>query len=509
MFSNKLLKVYFTKFLGILGSILSVTIVLPYISSDVEAYGVYSVVISLIMIVNFADLGFLGAGQKYAAEYYAKKDLKSEIEVLSFVHFILFIAIIFYSIFLWSVYFNPYLIFTDLSLEKLNLAKDLILIMIFSSPLVVFKRYISTIYAIRIEDYINQTIEIIINFIKIFSVFYFFKDNKYDIVGYVLFLQIMNLFSIIVNLFIIKKIYKYPLIYVIKSFKFNKSIFKLTKKIAFSSLILSISWIFYYELDPIYVSKLYSSSIVGFFAIGVTILSFSRTLMNIVFSPFQAKFNHFRGLNDEKSLTKIFFQIIELSFPLTLITTIVLIVVMKPLITSWVGIEYLESVFIGRVLITTLFFSFLLSPISYLFFAREKYFIILINAISLPVLYLIFFLILQTKFDYYSLPIAKTLTVFCNVLINLFLLSYLNIENISSLLKRITINSIIPLLVLSFLFYIFEPFWNIGLEKNLINFLQIVSVGGFIGVISISTYYYININCRTLIIKALYNIYKK
>ena len=71
MFSNKLLKVYFTKFLGILGSILSVTIVLPYISSDVEAYGVYSVVISLIMIVNFADLGFLGAGQKYAAEYSA------------------------------------------------------------------------------------------------------------------------------------------------------------------------------------------------------------------------------------------------------------------------------------------------------------------------------------------------------------------------------------------------------------------------------------------------------
>ena len=509
MFSKKLLKIYLTKFFGILGSILSMTIVLPFISSDVEAYGIYTLIISLMILLQFADLGFLGAGQKYAAEYFAKKQLKLEIETLSFVHFILFLAVCGYVFFLCLVYNYPQIIFKDTSLEGLELGRNLIFIFIFFSPIIVFQRYISAIYNIRIEDHIHQIIEIAGNLIKVISIFYFFNDTKYDIVGYVFFIQFINLLLCLINIVIIKKRYQYDLIYVLKSFRFNKKIFDLTKNMAIASIVISVSWILYYELDLLYVSKLYSTSVVAFFAIGVTILSFSRTLMNIIFSPFQAKFNHFRGLKDEKSLNKIFFQIIELSFPICTIITIIILVLMKPLIISWIGIEYVKSVLIGKILITTLMFSFLLVPISFLAFAREKYFFIKINAVSLPFFYFLFFFIFQFQFEELAIPISKALTIFFNLILNLFFIKRIINESIVPVLKRIFRDIIIPLILLTILLFVLEPFWNIGFDKQLKNFLQVVSVGGFAGIISISTYYYLNTNCRKLIWGVLHSIIRK
>ena len=509
MFSQNLLKIYFTKFLGIFGSILSMTIVLPFISSNVEAYGIYTLVISLMILLQFADLGFLGAGQKYAAEYFAKKQLKLEIETLSFVHYILFLAVCVYVFFLCLVYNYPSIIFNDTSPEGVELGRNLIFIFICFSPIIVFQRYISAIYSIRIEDYINQIIEIIGNLIKIISVFYFFNETKYDIVGYVFFVQFINLLICLLNIIIIKKRYKYELIYVLKSFKFNKKIFDLTKNMAIASVIISVSWILYYELDLVYVSKLYSTSVVAFFAIGVTILSFSRNLMNIIFSPFQAKFNHLRGLKDEKSLNKIFFQIIELSFPISIISTLVILVLMEPLIISWIGIEYIKSILIGKILITTLMFSFLLVPISYLAFAREKYFFIKLNAVSLPILYFSFFYIFQFQFDELAIPISKALTIFCNLIINMFFIKHIINESIVPVLKRTFRDIIIPLILLTILLFVLEPFWNIGFEKQLNDFLQVVTVGGFIGIIPILTYYCINTNCRKLIQDFLNSVLRK
>ena len=53
---------------------LSYVIVIPRLSAEVNSYGIYSVVVSLMIFLQYADLGFLGAGQKYAAESYAKND---------------------------------------------------------------------------------------------------------------------------------------------------------------------------------------------------------------------------------------------------------------------------------------------------------------------------------------------------------------------------------------------------------------------------------------------------
>ncbi len=78
---------------------------------------------------------------------------------------------------------------------------------------------------------------------------------------------------------------------------------------ALTSIVLTVTWIIYYELDSIYVSKLYNPQTVALFAIGITMLTFSRSLMNTFFSPFQTKFNHLRGLNDETRLSNYFLRI--------------------------------------------------------------------------------------------------------------------------------------------------------------------------------------------------------
>ena len=92
-YTSNYLKIYFWKILSIITGIVSMMVVIPRLTSDKEIYGIYIICISLTLFLQYADIGFLAAGQKYAAEYYGRKDKESEIKVLSFVHFILFICI--------------------------------------------------------------------------------------------------------------------------------------------------------------------------------------------------------------------------------------------------------------------------------------------------------------------------------------------------------------------------------------------------------------------------------
>jgi len=451
------------------------------------------------MLLQFADLGFLGAGQKYAAECFARNDREGEIKILSFVHFILFIVVVLYSIALFYVYLTPGLVFNNLNDNDIWLAKSLILIFILFSPVIVLQRFVSAVFSIRIEDHIGQFVDIAASIVKIGSTFYFFREGTYDIVGYIFFFQLMNLVAAVINLVIIKFRYRYPFMDVIRSFRFNKKVFQLTRKMALTSIILTFTWILYYELDSVYVSKLYNPGIVALFAIGLTMLSFSRSLMNAFFSPFQTKFNHLRGLKDEKSLSYFFFRLIEWSFPISVIPPIVIIFLMRPLIIAWLGPGYIDSVMISRILIINLFFSFLSIPISYLAIAREKFKFLLISSISLPLFYIVFYLILRDRFDYLSLPIAKVLTIFVNLVINFYFIKDLITDSFAKLLITIARQIIIPFLLLAGLLFILKPLWDIESGKSMLVFLKIVAIGSISGILPIIAFYFINPNSRVFL----------
>ena len=71
-FNKNYIKIYFWRIFSVLTGFLSLLIVIPQLSFYKELYGIYSFCVSLNLYLAYADIGFLSAGQKYAAEEYAK-----------------------------------------------------------------------------------------------------------------------------------------------------------------------------------------------------------------------------------------------------------------------------------------------------------------------------------------------------------------------------------------------------------------------------------------------------
>ena len=92
-YTKNYLKIYVTQFLSIVINLSSLIIVIPYLTSNPQVYGIYSLCVSLLIFLSYADLGFMSAGYKYASEYYAQNNQKEELEVVGFVSFILLVLL--------------------------------------------------------------------------------------------------------------------------------------------------------------------------------------------------------------------------------------------------------------------------------------------------------------------------------------------------------------------------------------------------------------------------------
>ncbi len=242
-------------------------------------------------------LGFLSAGLKYACEYFAKGDRENEIKVIGFAGFILTIFIAIYSITLLVISFNPQILVRSLSTsEDIRIAHNLLLILALYSPFVILQRVILIIFSVRMEDYKFQRILIFFNLLKIVSALYFFGNGKYQIAGYFLFSQLCNIMSVVVGFYFVKRYFNYDVRKLFLSFKFSSEIYNKTKALAYSSLFITFCWIIYYEIDLLVIGRILGATQVAIFAIGLTILSYFRTLFGIFYSPFIARFNYFIGL---------------------------------------------------------------------------------------------------------------------------------------------------------------------------------------------------------------------
>ena len=387
-YSKNYLKIYFFQILSIVLGFLSLFIVVPYLSADKSTYGIYSICISVTVFLSYADLGFLGAGMKYAAESFSKSDRKTEMQLIGFTHFILLIFIVFLSIIFSYLSYNPHLLIKGIQTGvQTQIAFKLLFVLAVFSPTVVLQRVLQTIFSIRLQDYVLQRINIIGNLIKILSVFFFFGVGKYDIVNYFLFVQIVNLVCAIIGLYVAKKQFNYDFNYLIKQLKFNNEVFHKTKALAFSGLVATISWILYYEIDSFSIGKLLGAEAVAVYAIGFTILSFFRSILGVFFSPFAARFNHFVGDNKLEDLKGFYLHIITLTFPIVVFPVLAIVFFAKPIVVSWVGSSYLDSVEVVTWLVLCNIFAFVTYPAGMLMVALEKLKSIYFLNFMMPILY--------------------------------------------------------------------------------------------------------------------------
>lgn len=482
-------------------------IVVPYLTKEPAIYGIYTICISISIFLAYADLGFLGAGQKYAAECYARDEREEEVKIIGFTSLILLIFVLLCTSLFFFIGFNPQLLIKNLDTpDKVSIASKLLLILASFAPVTVLQRINQMIFGIRLDDYLFQRISSGANFIKILSVLYFFRDGKYLIVEYFLFCQLINTLASLTSLFIAKKRYHYNLILLIKSIRFNTLIYNKVYKLAFSSLFLTLMWILYYELDTIVIGKFLGAEKVAIYAIGLTMISFFRSILGILFSPIGARFNHFIGQGKLDGLKTFIMQVITLTSPVVVIPIIALTLVVKPFVLSWVGIAYSNSIGIASFLLLCNILAFISYPASMLLMAQEKVRQIYFVSSLIPIIYWGGVIFSYSVFGLESFAIFKFTAFLISAFCYLYYLLKFQKESLTGFLKKIIIPLLIPIAFLVCYALIFNRF--LPTEKSKLNVLEVIGSTGLSIFIAFIIQYSISSEIKKTIGSLITNAFK-
>ena len=507
-YSKNFLKIYLWQGLSFILMFLSMFIVVPIISADKAIYGIYTVCSSLSIFLSYADLGFLGAGQKFAAEFFAKKDIKNEIHVIGFTAFILLICLLLFSgIFLVLSYYPEWIIRYLGGATSKEIAQKLLFILAFSTPITLLQRVVQTIYIVRLEDYVYQRINIIGNLVKIGAVFYFFEGISYNIVGYFLFMQFINLCTTFINIGLARKRYSYDIYGLFKSIRFDREVFGYTKPLAYSLFFSMLSWVLYYELDTVFIGRFWGAEKVAVYSIGLTLLTFIRNIFGILFSPFSARFNHLEGVRDDDRLRLLLDKVVILYAPITMYSLLSVALLARPLVFSWVATEYSSSVFIVQMLVLCNFFAFISYPLGMLLVAkqqvREMY---LINWL-IPLIFWIGVLVSKDYFEECSFAIFKLVSFFIMAgFYYYYLLRFLNISLVNSLKRYIFVS--IPSIFFLIGFYFISRDWFV-FEKSVKNLIIVIFIIGGLFVFSLLIHYIFSFHFREIIKQTLRSLFSK
>jgi O-antigen/teichoic acid export membrane protein len=316
--------------------------------------------------------------------------------------------------------------------------------------------------------------------LRILSVFYFFSPDRYDIVGYFLFSQLIYLCVLLLGIRIAVKDYGYRWLSTLKSIRFTRSQYALTKSLAYSSFYVTVLWVLYIEFDPFVISKILGVEFVAYYAIGLTLFSFLRSLGATLYGPFQARFNHFVGLHDIEGLKRLFVKVITLLAPVITFGSLSIVLLAKPLVMDWVGPKYLASISVAELLVLGFSFQFLSQPTNILIISLEKVRYLYFVSTVMVVVYWAGVAATFRLFGLDSFAAFRTVSLFISAVVYLrFALRFLEMD-LLEFGRRI----LLPLFpgVVS-LFLILSPVSNLlPMEKGKLNLLLTVGagMGGFL-----------------------------
>jgi len=292
---------------------------------------------------------------------------------------------------------------------------------------------------------------------------------------------------------VIKHKYEISIIDYTKAFKYDKTVFELTKNLAFSSFFVTLIWILYYELDLIFIGKYLGAEAAAVFSVGYLFIKFLRNTTSIVFSPFQNRFNHFVGLNDLAGLKKLLVKVILFSMPVFVFTVLSIVLLSKNLVVNLAGENFLAASIILSLLALNFITTFIRTPGSIILKAlvriKEMY---LLNIVTV----LVFWAGVLLTVNFWgvnSIAIFKLLAGIITTLFFLkFILRFLDIS-IYNFLKMSVARLLIPIVIqLSFLTFING---YLPLDKGKLNLFITLATGGagtmlaFITLYSTSFYY--------------------
>lgn len=263
--------------------------------------------------------------------------------------------------------------------------------------------------------------------------------------------------------------------------------FNKTRTLAFGSLFSTIMFILYYELDAFAIAKLMGVESVAIYAVGFTILSFLRNLLGVLYAPFLARFNHFIGLHDLDGLRNLYRSILPLTLPFVVFPIISLVLLMEPLVHSWVGHYYEKSVIIAQLLILGFIYGFITYPASFLIIAQEKIKILYLTSALPPIVYWIGIFLTIHYIGLTSFAMFKFIAMSISSLLYLIItLKFLDIS-VGDFVRKILGPVAIPVgfLILSLLYL--NQFMPV--QKNALDLLIVVATGGLVSAGALVLYY--------------------
>jgi len=486
---------------------LSLLIVVPALSKNPEVYGIYALCVSVTVFISYVDLGFLASSTKYATESYSQGNRIREMNFIGFGGFVTLLMSLFLTLTFTYLSFNPAKLITNLEgKDSISIASNLLLTLALSSPFIVLQRVFSIIFEIRLKGYLSKLVSIITNSIVIISTFYFFRFDNYLIVEYYIFLNFSTVFGTIILSLILKYRFNYDIIKLFSCFKFTNKIFKITKKLAYPSFLNMLSWIAFYELDQIVVGRFIGAKEVAFFAIGLTFAALFRSIFGIIFGPFLVRANYFVGNNDNNGLRQFLMKIMIISAPFTMLPTIAFSLISEPLILSWVGTTYEESILMAKLFSLLFTFSFISYLAGIYLTSKEKIKELYIISIFMPFIYWLGILLTYSNYGILTFPIFKLLTILISIIYYIIILHKYDIISVKFLFNKIFTNLTIPIIVLFILVK-----YSIGFfpqEKSALNFMIILLITGFYIAVCIAISYFLSKDANKIIKESIKNIIK-
>lgn len=485
----KFINIYIWQSISIMFNFAAVFVVTPYISAEPNLYGIYSIIIAAYLFISYADFGFLSAGMKYAAECFAQDKKQEEIEIIGFTGAVFLAFSTLYALGVLVVSFNPSWLVSGLSSTiEIDVARKMLVILALSCPALVMQRVIQIIFGIRLKDYKFQRILILSNLVKLTSAYFFFSNGRYMIIEYFLFSQFCLFAAVVLGFVVMKRALGYDLMSLFRAFKFSKKMYNKTKKLAFTSIFLTLCWILYYELDTFAIAKIFGAHSVAIYAIGLTIITYFRSVFGIIFTPFIARFNHFVGVMDREGLKLFFVKVIVLFLPITIFPVLTVYFTVDNFILSWVGDQYTTSISIAGVLVLSYIFSFITYPSGILFLANERIRALYITSALQPIVFWCGVMLTKDILGLHSFAYFKFLAIFIETIVySIIVLKYLEV-NVLQFLKQIFLPVLLPFSLVVAALFLFKPFLPSTLGKlNLFYYFMAI---GVINLLGVAAYYF-------------------
>ena len=479
-YSKKISYIYISQVCSIALGMLSLLIVSPFVTSNKEVYGIYAVCLSLTVFFAYADIGFVSASQKFAAEAYIRGEKVKEMQILGFslMILLLFMGVIFTGVLL--IAYNPEWLIQGVNGENRIIARQLLLILAGTIPFYCLRRIFAVVFSVRMQDYYLQVMSIVGSFLTIAVAPFFFLSGKYDIVGYYLTSQLLHIATLLVSILIAKYKLGVDVLLLITSIKFSREIYNLLSGLAYASLFVTLCWILYYELDNIVIARLLGSEAVATFAVAFTLLTVFRSLFGILYGPFQTRFNYFIGLGDLSGLHTFAKKLMKLYLPVCVVPIIVMFIVAKPFLYSWVGPAYDESAPVLSALMLCNVMAFISYPSGiYITAVKQNRYLYYTSIVTVVVYWVGVFSFYQTA-GVLAFATMKAIAMIVTAFYSYFVMFYLMKESGWVFLLKMVKMYIIPTVLLVGLCMVTEPYmmFEKGRDYLLVNIGIIILLGG-------------------------------